>query len=120
WSRRGSSWLRVKTTITNDCGSTILEKFIYPEASNRLSTNYFQVYPNPSNKIINVSLKNTKRPLHQGNSEAILLDYRGNAINTISIVNNKAKINISKLNPGTYLLEIKDNKNIETHQIIIE
>ncbi|MEZ4796224.1 MAG: T9SS type A sorting domain-containing protein [Flavobacteriaceae bacterium] len=86
-----------------------------------LPYNYFKVYPNPSNKIINIGLVNEKdKPEKNLKIFGELYDLLGNKLQHVSIENNKAIINVSRLITGSYILYIYSGNNIESHKIIIK
>jgi hypothetical protein len=78
----------------------------------------FIVYPNPSNDIVNVDVK-------EGNSilavdtkvSGELFDMMGNSRAKIKIKNKKASFNVNGLNKGVYVLKIYMDDKIESHQI---
>ena len=85
------------------------------------SSKYFQIYPNPSKGIVNVTLQSsTRAPLSQGEIEGKLFDLYGNVRRTVKISNNKGLVDTSGLNTGVYVLKIYINDTIESHQVIVE
>lgn len=78
----------------------------------------FIVFPNPSNDIVNVDVK-------EGNSilavdtkvSGELFDMMGNSRAKIKIKNKKASFNVNGLNKGVYVLKIYMDDKIESHQI---
>jgi hypothetical protein len=81
----------------------------------------FVVYPNPSNDIVNVDVK-------EGNSilavdtkvSGELFDIMGNSKSKIKIKNKKASFSVNGLNKGVYVLKIYIDDKIESHQIAVE
>ena len=91
------------------------------DAFNNSSSKYFQIYPNPSKGMVNVTLQSTTRaPLSQGGIEGKLFDLYGNIRRTVSISNNGALVDTSGLNTGVYVLKIYINDTIESHQVIVK
>ncbi len=85
------------------------------------NSNYFQIYPNPSKGMINVTLQSSTRvPLNQGYIEGKLFDLYGNIKRTVKILNNKAFVDTSGLNTGIYVLKIYVNDTVESHQVIVK
>lgn len=70
------------------------------------------IYPNPTNDIINIKLKN------QENAIAEIYDLNGRIISQHNIISDIYEINLSNYNTGIYLLKINLNNNIVTKRII--
>lgn len=81
-------------------------------AAATFSSNNFKVYPNPSTDIINI-----ESDLIFENQKVSILDLNGRVVKS---VNNKNSINISNLESGIYLLEIKTEKGIYKQKIVKE
>lgn len=78
----------------------------------------FIVYPNPSNDIVNIDVKEGKTMLTvHSKVSAELFDIMGNSKAKINIKNNKASFNVSTLNKGIYVLQIYIDGKTESHQI---
>lgn len=81
----------------------------------------FIVYPNPSNDVVNIDVK-------EGNSilavdtkvSGELFDMMGNSKSKIKIKNKKASFNVNGLNKGVYVLKIYMDDKTESHQIGIK
>lgn len=85
------------------------------------SSKYFQIYPNPSKGMVNVTLQSsTRAPLSQGGIEGKLFDLYGNVRRVVRISNNKALVDTSGLTTGVYVLKIYVNDTIESHQVIVK
>ncbi|WP_310555690.1 M4 family metallopeptidase [Flavobacterium sp.] len=77
------------------------------------------IYPNPSNDIIYIDLRNQ--------SDAVnwvvfgeLFDLQGISKTVVQIIDNKATVNVKNLPKGIYILKINIDGQVETHQIIVE
>jgi len=66
--------------------------------------NKFQIYPNPTNKILNIEIENTTF----NNIE--LFDIYGKLIQTFEVNDTAKTINIEHLNSGIYFIQISNNK----------
>lgn len=82
------------------------------------SDNNIQVYPNPANKEINISINN----LYEKNVTIKLIDILGNChfnkkYNNVLLIDEK--INTSKLSSGNYSLLIDDNNEIKVKVVTI-
>jgi hypothetical protein len=78
----------------------------------------FIVYPNPSNDIVNIDVKEGKTMLTvHSKVSAELFDIMGKSKAKINIKNNKASFNVSTLNKGIYVLQIYIDGKTESHQI---
>lgn len=75
----------------------------------KLNDDSFKLYPNPTNKILNIQLKNDL-PF-----EIIIVDNLGNQI--YSEYNAKS-INISNFTTGTYIVYINQNNNFYSYKLI--
>lgn len=85
------------------------------------NTSFYQIYPNPSSHIINISLfDETITPSSQVPITAILYDLNGQEKRSVSVVNNTASINVSGLKKGIHVLKINIDGATESHQVIIE
>lgn len=77
----------------------------------------FNVFPNPAIDVLNVSIEtnNTK------NVSVELVDVLGRTIETNTVSNNIASFNVSKLNKGIYLVNVKSNgKSIATSSVVVK
>lgn len=78
------------------------------------AANSFSVYPNPSNDILNID--NTANALMQDIS---ITDMNGRTVKTIKLNGeSSAKVNVSNLNTGIYMMSIKSDKGTVTKKII--
>jgi hypothetical protein len=108
-----------EATVTNACGSTTSK---YDCDFGRLASNsIYKIYPNPSNDIVNIDLKDLN--IQTEKAETIsgeLFDMMGQLKSKIQIINNKATFSVRGLNKGIYILKIYINEKIENHQIAVE
>jgi hypothetical protein len=85
------------------------------------SEKYFRIYPNPSNGIVNIVLKESNnKPLNQNEIQGKLFDLFGNIKRTVKIINNTANLNTKGLVTGVYVLKIYRGETIESHQLIVK
>jgi len=116
-----SPWREQAINITENCTNENNQNFRMSE--NEISTidaktDFLKIYPNPSSSVVYVELANAlDQPT---NISAELFDFRGVFKRNIFIKNNRAKINVSDLPRGTYVLKISLDGKIESHQIIVE
>lgn len=75
----------------------------------------FKVYPNPAQNMINIDFIDNQF------TKIILRDYLGKVISQYDVFNSeKFEINTEVLNPGLYFIEIRNNKDFESHKIIVK
>jgi len=73
------------------------------------------LYPNPSSGVINISVKN----IELSGLTCYLFDIKGNQILEKQLSNNETQIQMNELPAGTYLIKIKQSRNlIATYKII--
>ena len=72
--------------------------------------NYFSVYPNPANNVLNIACKE----MFENNSFIIIIDALGREVEVLQIPSsanaNNANINISHLPSGIYSVQLKSDK----------
>jgi len=91
--------------FTNEFGTLTLVKAITSSSSIKLSNNSsFQnfVWPNPANNSLNIKLQ-AKEKL---NGNVKIFNLSGQLLLEKNIEHNKQNINVSKLQPGTYVVEL--------------
>jgi len=116
----------VQARATNACGFYPIQKTIYVEGGDGFpvifrTANLYKIYPNPSSTELNISLINEKQtPVHSKGIVGELLNINGLLERKISIKNNKAKVNVSNLRKGVYILKIHYDGNTEGHQVIVK
>jgi hypothetical protein len=108
-----------EATVTNACGSTT---FKYDcELLRVANNNLFKIYPNPSNDIVNIEIRDTSNLPEKGALiSGELFDMMGQSKSKVEIIDNKATFSVSGLNKGIYVLKIYINDVIENHQIAVE
>lgn len=107
-------------TATNSCGSTTV---VYNCMLNRQgdTPKYYIIYPNPSNDIVNIDIRDQDQvPNKDVLVAGELFDMMGQSKAKVEIVNNKATFSVRGLNKGIYVLKIYINDQIETHQVGVE
>ncbi len=108
-----------EATVTNACGSTT-SKYdcdFFRTANN----NIFKVYPNPSNDIVNIEIRDANNIPEKGAAiSGELFDMMGQSKSKVEISNNKATFSVRGLNKGIYVLKIYINNQVESHQIAVE
>ena len=75
-----------------------------------ISNNYFSIYPNPTNSIVNIKSDNKF-------NEVEIYDVLGQKVLSSKISENQ-EIDMSLLQSGTYLLKLKNEEVIKTTKII--
>ncbi len=125
--------IQLKLTVVNNCGTEI--SYInnghiidpYPpfcaieRPSNTSYNTFYKIYPNPTNHIINVELKNQdQRPAQNSIINAELYNMMGEVKRNVTITNNIASIDVSGLPHGIYLLKINIDGVAESHQVAVQ
>ncbi len=120
---------------TNACGSYYLESEddnfvkLCSELStgngnrtiNPLNETFYKTYPNPSNNLVNIELKNQdEKPQSNAVIVAELYNMMGEIKRNVSITNNIATFDVIGLPQGIYILKINIDGNIESHQVGIQ
>ena len=81
----------------------------------------FKIYPNPTNNIVNVDLRDQNQsPSPTATIIAELYNLMGEIKSSVTIKNNVATINATSLPRGIYLLKINIDGVVETHQVGVE
>lgn len=115
----------VRVRAKNNCGWSEWSE-LYFEVVNcsnnlmRLSEDEktFLVYPNPSNEIVNIDLRDANNlPEKNAKISGELFDIMGKSKAKIQIKDNRASFFVSGLNKGVYVLKIYINGKLESHQI---
>ncbi|MEX2483794.1 MAG: T9SS type A sorting domain-containing protein [Brumimicrobium sp.] len=73
-----------------------------------------KVYPNPANETLNLKLPN-----NIDNAEVSIVDVMGRTVLDQSIVNDYTQINVSHLEKGMYVVNIKNGDSVESKNIVI-
>jgi hypothetical protein len=116
---RGTNVFCVNATATNACGSTTLQ---YDCDFGRIANNnIFKIYPNPSNDIVNIEIRDENNiPVKSATVSGELFDMMGQSKSKVEIYNNKSTFSVKGLNKGIYVLKIYIDSQIESHQIAVE
>ena len=112
-------------SIANSCGTTTytLQDLIGSARPDNLNLNskFYKTYPNPTNNIINIELKNIEdKPNDNSIIFAELYNMMGEVKRNVTVNNNIATIEVLGLPTGIYVLKINIDGIIESHQIAIE
>ncbi|MCJ8292681.1 MAG: T9SS type A sorting domain-containing protein [Crocinitomicaceae bacterium] len=78
------------------------------------SQDYFYVYPNPSNGIINIKFRSGKDHLLQ------VTNSSGRLVKELNVTNSLSAINLSDIGVGCYFLRVQDQGGVHFQQLIIE
>lgn len=114
---------RSKNTNASGCGWGDWKTFTNVGYGNRLSApqNFYKIYPNPTNNIVNVSLiDETAKPVTTSKIVAELYDMMGQPRRNAEVINNIASVDVSGLPRGIYLLKINIDGVIESHQVAVQ
>jgi len=101
--------------VTND--STLAAVFLNVEGIIEDKSRQFYIYPNPANSILNIDFPVNHQIL---STKIEIIDINGRTVlikKPVSIAN---QIDIKKLNPGLYIVKIKNDKTFITKKIIIQ
>ena len=110
----------VEANITNVCGTTTVTYECGFRMANA-NTNYYTIYPNPSNDIVNIEIRDVNNIPEKGETvSGELFDMMGQLKSKVEISNNKATFSVKGLNKGIYVLKIYINNQVESHQIAVE
>lgn len=117
----------MQARVSNACGFLAADRTfevyesgppeIFPREGNKLYT----VFPNPSNDIVNIEIKDAS--LINGEHIKIhgeLFDVLGKSKLKVDIQNNSASFSVNRIPPGIYVLKIYLDDYIESHQIIVK
>ena len=122
----------ITATITNPCGSYFIESegehliancFSIPYGNRGVAENetIFKVFPNPSNDIVSIDLKDQENQLQTiFDVSGELFDMMGQSKSIVEIINNKATFSVQGLPKGIYVLKIYVNGQVESHQIAVQ
>lgn len=127
--------ITLKLIATNSCGTT--ERFVdlwlnndeeeiykvnpIKDVKNQTTTNIYSVYPNPSNNIVNIDLKDkNNQSIRSTTITGELFDLMGISKSKVEIIDNKVTFSVRGLNKGIYVLKIFINDQVESHQIAVE
>lgn len=117
---RGTNVFCVNATATNACGSTTVTYECGFRMANP-NTNFYTIYPNPSNDIVNIDVRDANNTPEKGATiSGELFDMMGQSKSKVEISNNKATFSVKGLNKGIYVLKIYINNQVESHQIAVE
>ena len=112
---------------TNACGSTewlyFKQKIVNCDTNSNQPRNVsvYTVYPNPSNNIVNIALRDlNNQPSVNTTVTGELYDLNGQPKTTVQINNNQASFSVASLPRCIYILNINVNGQVEGHQIIVE
>ena len=110
---------------TNACGSTewlyFKQNIVNCGTNSNQPQNVYTVYPNPSNNIVNIALRDlNNQPTANTTVTGELFDLNGQPKSTVQINNNQASFSVAGLPRGNYLLNINVNGQVEGHQIVVE
>ena len=110
----------VEANITNACGTATVTYDCGFRMANP-NTNFYTIYPNPSNDIVNIDVRDANNIPEKGATiSGELFDMMGQSKSKIEINNNKATFSVRGLNKGIYVLKIYINDKVESHQIAVE
>lgn len=122
----GQTGLRVR--VFNSCGWSEWMEFPFEifenpniQGKQSASKTFYTVYPNPSNNIVNVDLRNqNNQPKKNAKITAQLFNILGQPKGEVTIVENKAIIDVKNLPKGIYILNVNLDGKSEGHQISVQ
>lgn len=121
----GTSNVRVRAR--NSCGWSewfeVGEFTITTQQPNqmRVQNSLYTVYPNPSNDIVQIGLKNeSQKPVLTAKITGELFDLNGQKRTDVKIENNKALFSVRGLQKGIYVVKIKIDDTTEDYQIAVQ
>ncbi len=105
-----SDWVTYPTFEITSCATNF-----------KLAAAIYSVYPNPSNDIVTIDLKNQYHlPEKNANVSGELYDMLGISRSKVEIKDNIASFSVLGLLKGIYVLKIYINDQVESHQIAVE
>ena len=116
----------IKVKVSNSCGSfefvTTVGYGQNPDGRPaNTNTNLYKIYPNPSNSIVSIDLRNQDlEPELSTPISGELFDMFGFSRANVKIIDNKANFSVVGLPKGIYILKINVDGKIESHQIAVE
>jgi hypothetical protein len=93
----------------NDLGGVAQFKgefFVNDVGINEYSIDDFQIYPNPTESLLNIELSNEAFNKIKG-QHVLILDMQGRTVSTNNIYSKQSIIELNHLHPGAYLLKIE-------------
>ncbi|NRA11953.1 MAG: T9SS type A sorting domain-containing protein, partial [Crocinitomicaceae bacterium] len=116
-------------TITNDSG------FIFQELQNvnfgnaeftnfcvtvdaglgGLTLDDFQLYPNPSSGVVNISLNSA----FQNDFELEIRDLSGRLIQALELTNSMTSVDLGSVSAGTYFFTVSDGQSVLTKKVVV-
>ncbi|NRA11951.1 MAG: T9SS type A sorting domain-containing protein [Crocinitomicaceae bacterium] len=78
------------------------------------SSNDFQLFPNPSSGVVNISLNSA----FQNNFNLEVRDLSGRLIQTMELKTNKTSIDLGGVSDGTYFFTVSDKESILTKKVV--
>ena len=114
-----------EATVTNACGSVTMkndcEDFKQSASSASDTLDFYTIFPNPSNEIVNVDIRDENNLPEKGSIiSGELFDMMGLSKSKVEITDNKAVFSVVGLLKGIYVLKIYINDQVESHQIGVE
>lgn len=122
----GAGLTSVRVKAHNACGwsdwfELPFEITELPLSYQRVSQSIYNVFPNPSNNMVNIDLADLNHsPDVSAAITGELFDMIGFSKGIINMVNNKATFSVSGLPPGIYVVKIYINGLPESHQIAVQ
>lgn len=114
----------IKVTATNLCGTTEYNWIVSDNNRPQVifeHTSFYKTYPNPTNNLINIELKDSAlKPVDNAAISAELFNMMGEVKRNVTVNNNIATVDVLGLPRGIYILKINIDGNVESHQVAIE
>jgi hypothetical protein len=102
--------------MKNDC-----ESFKQSASSATAPADHYTIYPNPSNDLVTIDLKEaTNQPKKGAVITGELFDLLGRSKSIVELTDNKATFSVKGLHHEIYVLKIYINDQVESHQIAVE
>lgn len=113
--------IQVRGRAKNNCGWGVWKTIFFNNYGGRSNdSSLFNVYPNPSDDHINISLLDEKNKPQNSNIELELYDKMGRKQRSGKLKENKGKILVKGLTQGTYTLKIMYDGKSESQQVIVK
>ena len=108
--------IMMKSVTYNSSRSNIVTNNISDISETTNKSGILAIYPNPASELINLSINE----INNGVSILNIYDIMGSLVKTEILEQNQQQINISELNNGIYLIEIKTQEWTKKQKLIIQ
>jgi hypothetical protein len=114
WWTNGNKIPLLKVVERNGSPATIEFRGVtdYASINKQDNTTLFEIYPNPTNNVLNVNLNNYK------NAQIQVIDITGKILFTTNTTQTVNSVDVSELTKGVYFIKITSNNQTTTKQFV--